>query len=140
MKDAIIQEKLWRLKIGGRPRVLDLFSGCGGLSLGFRAAGFDIAAAIENDPTAVASYGLNFHTDQPHRALVRDINSTAPGELIRNLKLGRVAEAFDIVVGGPPCQAFARVGRSKLREIEAHPEAFRHDPRALCSTRPFCDM
>jgi DNA (cytosine-5)-methyltransferase 1 len=34
------------------------------------------------------------------------------------------------VVGGPPCQAFARVGRSKLREIDEHPEAFIHDPRA----------
>ena len=41
-----------------------------------------------------------------------------------------MAEAFDVVVGGPPCQAFARVGRSKLREIDAHPDAFRHDPRA----------
>jgi DNA (cytosine-5)-methyltransferase 1 len=45
-----------------------------------------------------------------------------------------VAEAFDVVIGGPPCQAFARVGRSKLREIEAHPEAFRYDPRAKLYT------
>ena len=43
-------------------------------------------------------------------------------------------ETFDVVIGGPPCQAFARVGRSKLREIEAHPEAFRHDPRATLYT------
>ena len=35
-----------------------------------------------------------------------------------------------MIVGGPPCQAFARVGRPKLREIDAHPQAFRHDPRA----------
>ncbi len=34
------------------------------------------------------------------------------------------------MVGGPPCQAFARVGRSKLREIDAHPQAFKYDPRA----------
>ena len=38
--------------------------------------------------------------------------------------------AIDVIVGGPPCQAFARVGRSKLREIEEHPEAFKRDPRA----------
>ena len=131
MTDCIIQEKLWRLRTGGRPRVLDLFSGCGGLSLGFRAAGFDIAAAIENDPTAAASYGANFHADDPLHAVDRDINSITPGQLVRTLKLGRVAEAFDVVIGGPPCQAFARVGRSKLREIEAHPEAFRYDPRAM---------
>ena len=130
MTRRIVQEKLSRLRNGGRPRVLDLFSGCGGLSLGFSAAGFEISAAVENDPTAAASYGANFHTDDPLHAVDRDIVSTAPAQLVRTLKLGRVAEAFDVVIGGPPCQAFARVGRSKLREIEAHPEAFRHDPRA----------
>ena len=134
MTDRIIQEKLTRLRTGRRPRVLDLFSGCGGLSLGFMAAGFKIAAAIENDPTAAASHGANFHADDPRHAVDRDITSTAPGQLVRTLKLGRVAEAFDVVIGGPPCQAFARVGRSKLREIEAHPEAFRHDPRATLYT------
>ena len=134
MTNRIIQEKLSRLRTGGQPRVLDLFSGCGGLSLGFRAAGFEIAAAIENDPTAAASYGANFHADDSRHAVDRDITSTTPGQLVRTLKLGRVAEAFDVVIGGPPCQAFARVGRSKLREIDAHPEAFRHDPRAMLYT------
>ena len=114
--------------------MLDLFSGCGGLSLGFSAAGFEIAAAIENDATAAASYGANFHADDPLHSVDRNIISTAPAQLVQTLKLGRVAEAFDVIIGGPPCQAFARVGRSKLREIEAHPEAFRHDPRATLYT------
>ena len=134
MTDRIIQEKVSRLRTGAQPRVLDLFSGCGGLSLGFSASGFNISAAIENDPTAAASYGTNFHADDPNHAVDRDITSTAPGQLVRTLKLGRVAQAFDVVIGGPPCQAFARVGRSKLREIEAHPEAFRLDPRAKLYT------
>ena len=128
--DRIIQAKLSRLRAGGQPRVLDLFSGCGGLSLGFTAAGFEIAAAIEKDPSSSASYGANFHADDPLQAVARDITTTTPAELVRDLKLGEMAETFDVVIGGPPCQAFARVGRSKLREIEAHPEAFRHDPRA----------
>jgi len=128
--DGILRDKLSRLQNGKPPRVLDLFAGCGGLSLGFRAAGFEIAAAIENDPIAAASYGANFHANDPRQASARDITLTTPGQLVRRLKLGRVAEAFDVVVGGPPCQAFARVGRSKLREIEADPEAFRRDPRA----------
>ena len=132
--DRIIQEKLSRLRTGRRPRVLDLFSGCGGLSLGFGAAGYKLVAAIESNPTAAAAYGVNFHADEPVHALNRDITSTTPSQLVRTLKLGRVAEAFDVVIGGPPCQAFARVGRSKLREIEAHPEAFRHDPRATLYT------
>lgn len=134
MTNRIIQEKLSRLQAGGQPRVLDLFSGCGGLSLGFSAAGFEIVAAIENDPTAAASYGTNFHRDDPLHSTNRDITTITPYRLVRTLKLGRVAEAFDVVIGGPPCQAFARVGRSKLREIEAHPEAFRHDPRATLYT------
>lgn len=134
MTDRIIREKLRRLRAGGRPRVLDLFSGCGGLSLGFRAAGFEIVAAIDNDPTAVASYSANFHADDPLHMVHRDITATTPAQLVRTLRLGRVAQAFDIVIGGPPCQAFARVGRSKLREIEAHPEAFRNDPRATLYT------
>ena len=134
MTNRIIQEKLSRLRTGAQPRVLDLFSGCGGLSLGFSAAGFEITAAIENNPTAAASYGANFHADDPRHAVHRDITSTTPGQLVRALKLGRMAEAFDVVIGGPPCQAFARVGRSKLREIEAHPEAFRHDARATLYT------
>ena len=133
MTDRVIQEKLSRLQIGGRLRVLDLFSGCGGLSLGFSTEGFEIAAAIEINPKAAAAYAANFHADDPRYARHRDITSTTPGQLVRALKLGRMAEAFDVIIGGPPCQAFARVGRSKLREIEAHPEAFRHDPRAtLC--------
>ena len=135
MTHRIIQEKLSRLRTGAQPRVLDLFSGCGGLSLGFSAAGTEITAAIENNPKAAASYGANFHADDPRYAEDRDITSITPGQLVRSLKLGRVAEAFDVVIGGPPCQAFARVGRSKLREIEAHPEAFRHDPRATLYTQ-----
>ncbi|MCY3821322.1 MAG: DNA (cytosine-5-)-methyltransferase [Gammaproteobacteria bacterium] len=125
-----MQDKLSRIQTGRRPRVLDLFSGCGGLSLGFGATGFEMTAAIESNPTAAASYGANFHTHDPLHAVHRDIISTPPSQLVRKLKLGRTAEAFDVIIGGPPCQAFARVGRSKLREIEAHPEAFRHDARA----------
>jgi DNA (cytosine-5)-methyltransferase 1 len=52
---------------------------------------------------------------------------------MRALKRARaspVATAVGVLVGGPPCQAFAGGGRSKLREIDEHPEAFKHAPRA----------
>lgn len=128
MTDHVVQQKLLRLRAGGRPRILDLFAGCGGLSLGFQAAGFEIAAAVENDPLAAASHGLNFHGGEAKHSVPRDITMLKPSQLVRELDLGRTAEAFDVIIGGPPCQAFARVGRSKLREIDAHPEAFKHDP------------
>ncbi|WP_347169640.1 DNA cytosine methyltransferase [Pseudomonas salmasensis] len=130
MTEDVILRKLARLKTGAKPRVLDLFSGCGGISLGFEAAGFDMRAAVEFEPNAAKSHGLNFHDGADVHSQPIDITQTSPAELCFRLGVGEVADAFDVVVGGPPCQAFARVGRSKLREIEAHPEAFIHDPRA----------
>lgn len=125
-----MDEKIARLARGERLRVLDLFSGCGGISLGFHSAGYEISAALEWDPDAAKSHGLNFHAGLPEHTKARDITLTTPLQLTRQLNLGQPVLAFDVVAGGPPCQAFARVGRSKLREIADHPEAFRHDSRA----------
>ncbi|NMW22848.1 DNA cytosine methyltransferase [Rhodanobacter denitrificans] len=130
MSNKVIRRKLERLQAGAKPRVLDLFAGCGGISLGFEAAGFEMRASVEFDPDAARSHGLNFHGGAEAHSQPIDITKTSPEDLCNHLTLGGVADAFDIVVGGPPCQAFARVGRSKLREIEEHPEAFIHDPRA----------
>jgi DNA (cytosine-5)-methyltransferase 1 len=127
--EQAVLSKIARLRHGGVPRVLDLFAGCGGLSLGFQAAGFEVAAAVEFDPDAAASHGANFHPGDARHAVARDITRLTPEKLVEELELGDVVSAVDVIVGGPPCQAFARVGRSKLREIDAHPEAFKHDPR-----------
>ena len=130
MDARAIQTKIQRLRSGRAPRILDLFSGCGGLSLGFLAAGFEIVAAVEFDADAARSHGLNFHPADKRHHSARDITETSPADLVKALGLSDAAGAFDVLVGGPPCQAFARVGRSKLREVAEHPEAFRHDPRA----------
>jgi len=129
-RSQALQRKIDRIRGGAKPRVLDLFSGCGGLSLGFKAAGYEIAAAVEFDPDAARSHGANFHPGDKRHAVARDITRTSPAALAEALGLGDVSQAFDVLVGGPPCQAFARVGRSKLREVAEHPEAFRHDARA----------
>ncbi len=130
MKNDAISRKLDRVRAGSKPRLLDLFAGCGGISLGFKASGFEISAAVELDPDAARSHGINFHEGDPRHCAPIDITKTAPKILCDRLDLGCVEDAFDVIVGGPPCQAFARVGRSKLREIDEHPEAFIHDPRA----------
>lgn len=132
--DQVIRRKIARIRRGSKPRVLDLFAGCGGISLGFHAAGCEIAAAVELDPWAARTHATNFHGDAEEadferHARARDIVSTEPEELAEDLGLGAVSEAFDFVVGGPPCQAYARVGRAKLREVADHPRAFKVDPR-----------
>jgi len=131
---GVIKRKLARLQSGEPPRVLDLFAGCGGISLGFQAAGFRIDAAVEIDEIAARTHATNFHGDldvdafEKH-ARPRDITSIEPDEITSELGLGDVENAFDIIVGGPPCQAYARVGRAKLRDVADHPSAFKVDPR-----------
>ena len=96
-----IRQKIARIAAGGRPRVLDLFAGCGGLSLGFHAAGFQIAGAVEIDADAAASHALNFHGGAREQGKARDIATLAPEELVRELELGQLSGAIDVMVGGP---------------------------------------
>lgn len=131
----VIQQKIERIRAGNAPRVLDLFAGCGGISLGFHAAGFQNIGAVEFDPAAARSHAMNFHRDatpemQAIHAQARDIVTTEPEDLLLELGMeGDPQTQVDVVVGGPPCQSFARVGRAKLREVAEHPEAYLNDPR-----------
>lgn len=77
-----------------RPSVVDLFAGAGGMSLGFRRAGFDLIAAYENWAPALATYRENLG-DHIHKAFV-----TAELE---------VPDAT-VLIGGPPCQGFSSAG------------------------------
>jgi DNA (cytosine-5)-methyltransferase 1 len=130
------RKKLERVRKTGQAGCLDLFSGCGGMSLGFYTAGFDLVGAVELDPLAARSHAINFFRDEPENiidlhAQPRDITLEEPEDLIAEFGgTGQPKEAVDIIVGGPPCQAFARVGRAKLREVAEHPTAFKLDPRA----------
>ncbi|MDZ7855294.1 DNA cytosine methyltransferase [Sphaerotilus sp.] len=81
--------------------VVDLFCGAGGLSEGFRQAGFVIAAGSDNDPDAMATYATNF---PGAKAITGDIRSPAIKERI--LECSRSAS---VLIGGPPCQAFSQV-------------------------------
>ncbi len=117
-----------------RPRVLDLFAGAGGLSLGMQAAGCEIVAAVESEPTRARTHAANFHAKHGRRlqevhGKARDMTSTDPFDLLAELGLPGGADGIDVIVGGPPCQAYARVGRAKLREVAAAPEAHLADKR-----------
>ncbi|MCI7015637.1 MAG: DNA cytosine methyltransferase [Prevotella sp.] len=82
-------------------RVVDLFCGCGGLSLGFVKAGMEIVAAFDNWTDALAVYRNNFR-HPAIRADLMDIDTSV--ELIRPY-------VPDMIIGGPPCQDFSSAGK-----------------------------
>lgn len=85
-------------------RLISLFTGAGGLDLGFEAAGFETAVAVEMDADAVST--LRENRDWP--VLDRDIHQIGSQEL---LAAGSLAEGeADVLIGGPPCQPFSKSG------------------------------
>jgi DNA (cytosine-5)-methyltransferase 1 len=92
---------------------IDLFCGCGGLTLGMQRAGFRVLAAIDCNPEAVATLRANL-VEQNHAGLIpvshalqRDLSEFGPAELALLLGVSHV----DVIVGGPPCQGFSTARR-----------------------------
>lgn len=96
------------------PKIVDLFSGCGGLALGFEKAGFDIAAGIELMPDAcqTISYNLDFRYGREQTHICGDIK-----EISEDCFKDQIGQEGCIVIGGPPCQAYSIAGRAKLRSL-----------------------
>jgi DNA (cytosine-5)-methyltransferase 1 len=110
---------------GGGPdplRVIDLFAGCGGLSLGFQKTGlFTPVVAVEQDLFAAATYAANFGEDHVYWG---DIGKWLEGEL----------PAADVVIGGPPCQGFSNLGAK--REDDERNELWDRYVEVLTRVRP----
>src|SRR5918994_1829412 len=80
-----------------RYRLMDLFAGCGGMTRGFTDSGrFEPVFAVEWDADAAATYARNFEGDHVVAGAIQDVE--------------RFPEA-DVVIGGPPCQAFSLLNR-----------------------------
>lgn len=84
-------------------RVLDLFCGCGGLSLGFEKAGYEIIGAYDSWQPALNTYNNNMD----HKAVIFDLSKV--DEFVREVK----DKTLDIIIGGPPCQDFSSAGHRK---------------------------
>jgi DNA (cytosine-5)-methyltransferase 1 len=87
-----------------KPKLISLYTGAGGLDLGFEAAGFETAVAVEIDPSAVTTLRAN----RSWAVLDRDIHSVSSAELLATAGLAE-GEA-EVLVGGPPCQPFSKAG------------------------------
>jgi DNA (cytosine-5)-methyltransferase 1 len=92
-----------------QPTIVDLFAGAGGISEGFRLEGFQAVAASDIDPDACATYKRNFPSAKVVHGDIRD------REIARELL--EASRGADVVVGGPPCQAFSQV-RNHVRIVD----------------------
>ena len=80
-------------------RLIDLFAGCGGMSLGFQNAGFNIIAAYDNWQPAIDIYRRNFN----HPINKKDLSN-------EDISCELIGMNPDIIIGGPPCQDFSIAG------------------------------
>lgn len=93
-----------------RINVIDLFCGAGGLSYGFsKNENFNVICAIDNDPDMTKTYQINHPNTKVFTMDVADLTAEF---FIQNTNYS--VEDVDVVVGGPPCQAYSTLGRAKL--------------------------
>lgn len=89
------------------PKIVDLFSGCGGMSLGFQTARFHVLAGYDNWPAAINTYNIN---NLGHEAETLDLADV--GATIDKLEHHRNSDgSFPAIIGGPPCQDFSSAGK-----------------------------
>lgn len=105
----------WLAKSFGRPgKLIDLFAGAGGLSLGFHWAGWKSVVASDIDEHAIATFARNIHS----RVVVGDIRASKVRSEIISLATEGSKNGPRVLVGGPPCQGFSTAGNKRSRNDE----------------------
>ncbi|WP_338997855.1 DNA (cytosine-5-)-methyltransferase [Lactococcus formosensis] len=92
-------------------KIIDLFSGSGGLSLGFEQAGFENLFSVEFNHQAAETYRRNF----PHHTLIEGDIKEISDTKIREFQNNNIV---DVIVGGPPCQGFSIAGNIGRRFVD----------------------
>ncbi len=88
---------------------IDLFAGCGGLSLGFEMAGFESLLAIDNWEDALVTYEYN---RKGAKTLCGDLATLDPCKIKEDYNI----ENVDVIIGGPPCQGFSIAGKRIIED------------------------
>lgn len=94
-------------------KIIDLFCGCGGLSLGFEKAGFEVAYAIDSWEKAIETYNYNRKCAIAECKDIHELTNEKLIELNQNNKIVGV-------IGGPPCQGFSKVGTRDVNDPRNH--------------------
>ncbi|GAA4784949.1 DNA cytosine methyltransferase [Microbacterium gilvum] len=89
---------------GGRRTAVSLFSGCGGLDLGFQNAGFEILVGVDTDRFAAESHAVNFPRSKFFHGSIADFTREKAVALVG----AEALEDVDLLVGGPPCPPFSK--------------------------------
>ncbi|NMM29225.1 MAG: DNA cytosine methyltransferase [Glaciimonas sp.] len=95
--------------MSSQPKIVDLFSGCGGFGLGAKLAGFNVVVAVDIDETLQSAYKRNF----PNTNVVNGDLSKLDGN---DWKLLLAGQEIDGVIGGPPCQGYSRMGKGDVND------------------------
>jgi DNA (cytosine-5)-methyltransferase 1 len=110
-------------------KFISLFSGSGGSSLGYTQAGFKSLSAVDNNPLACESYGLNFPNSEVWN---RDIKKVNPKEILSNL--GMFKGDLDLLDSSPPCQGFSIAGKREILDVRN--DLFLHTKRFILGLQP----
>lgn len=112
------------------PKIVSLFSGAGGLDLGFKEAGFVISVAIDAAGAAIRTHSKNFPRA---KAIVADLTKLQPRGVVANVMMKVPPGERIAVIGGPPCQGFSRanVGSSPEDPRNKLPALYLNIVRAL---------
>ena len=109
------------------PKIIDLFSGAGGLSLGAERAGFSVVGAVELDTKAMESHKKNF----PKTIHIHEDLKTLSGSDILNIL---DIDKLDGIIGGPPCQGFSSMGKREVSDYRN--ELFIHYFKLVSEIQP----
>lgn len=105
--------RLTQMIEANKPKAIDLFCGCGGISAGLRSAGFRILAGVDIEPKYMATFMHNF---SDANSLKIDLSTYNPHDLMRTIGIER--GELDVLAGGPPCQGFSKNVPRKFRYLE----------------------